>query len=90
MMNNVEQAAAGSVPDSATGIRLRSFIERLERLEEDKAAVSEDMKEVFSEAKSSGFDVKILRQILKIRKMDDADRAEQETLLEVYMSAIGM
>jgi uncharacterized protein (UPF0335 family) len=90
MMNNVEQPAAGSVADSATGIRLRSFIERLERLEEDKAAVSEDMKEVFSEAKSSGFDVKILRQILKIRKMDDADRAEQETLLEVYMSAIGM
>jgi uncharacterized protein (UPF0335 family) len=90
MMNNVEQPAAKSVADSATGIRLRSFIERLERLEEDKAAVSEDMKEVFSEAKSSGFDVKILRQILKIRKMNEADRAEQETLLEVYMSAIGM
>ena len=48
------------------------------------------MKEVFAEAKSDGFDVKIMRQILKIRKMDDADRAEQEALLEVYMSAIGM
>ena len=84
------EPAHESVPGGATGARLRSFIERIERLEEDKAAVMEDMKEVFAEAKSDGFDVKIMRQILKIRKMDDADRAEQEALLETYMSAIGM
>ncbi len=79
-----------SGPGGATGARLRSFIERIERLEEEKKALADDIKEVFGEAKSDGFDVKIMRQILKIRKMDDADRAEQEALLETYMSAIGM
>lgn len=85
-----EQSHHEAGPGGATGARLRSFIERVERLEEEKAALAEDIKEVFGEAKSDGFDVKIIRQILKIRKMDDADRAEQEALLETYMSAIGM
>lgn len=73
-----------------TGSHLRQFIERLERLEEDKKAVSEDMKEVFGEAKANGFDVKILRKILSIRKMDAADREEQEALIDLYMQALGM
>jgi uncharacterized protein (UPF0335 family) len=68
--------------------RLKSFIERIERLEEDKAAVSEDLKEVYSEAKGEGFDVKILRKVVRIRKQDKAKLSEEEALIELYMSAI--
>ena len=70
--------------------RLQSFVERLERLEEEKAALSEDIKEVYSEAKSGGFDIKIMRQIVRLRKMNTADRREQEELLELYKNALGM
>ncbi len=73
-----------------TGERLKSFIERVERLEEEKAALAADIKDVYSEAKSAGFDVKIIRQLIRIRKSDPQDRREQEELLELYMSAIGM
>jgi len=69
--------------------RLKSFIERLERLEEDKAAVSGDMKEVFAEAKGEGFDTKILRKVLRWRKQDKAQRQEEEALVDLYLSAIG-
>ncbi|WP_425409161.1 DUF2312 domain-containing protein [Hyphococcus sp.] len=69
--------------------RLRSFIERVERLEEDKAAIMNDIKEVYAEAKGEGYDVKTLRQVVKIRKMDRADRQEAEALLDLYLSAIG-
>ncbi|MEO1136969.1 MAG: DUF2312 domain-containing protein [Pseudomonadota bacterium] len=69
--------------------RLRSFIERVERLEEDKAAIMNDVKEVFAEAKGEGYDVKTLRQVIKIRKMDRADRQEQEAMLDLYLSALG-
>ena len=72
------------------GERLRSFIERIERLEEEKRALGEDIKEVFAEAKGSGFDTKIMRQIIKIRRMDKDDLDEQEALLDVYMRALGM
>jgi uncharacterized protein (UPF0335 family) len=72
------------------GERLKSFIERVERLEEEKRALAEDIKEVFAEAKGVGFDVKIMRQIIKIRKMDEDDLDEQEALLDTYMRAIGM
>ena len=72
------------------GERLKSFIERIERLEEEKAGLSADIKEVFAEAKGTGFDVKIIRQVLKIRKMDSQDRREQEDLLTLYMQALGM
>jgi uncharacterized protein (UPF0335 family) len=72
------------------GERLKTFVERVERLEEEKQALSEDIKEVYSEAKSSGFDVKILRQIIRLRKMDENDRSEMETLLEVYKRALEM
>ena len=70
--------------------RLKSFIERIERLEEEKAAIAGDVKEVYSEAKSSGFDAKIMRQIVRLRKMEPQERNEQEQLLDVYKQAIGM
>ena len=70
--------------------RLKSFIERVERLEEEKAALTTDIGEVYSEAKSNGFDAKIMRMIVKLRKLDSGDRAEQEALLEIYKSALGM
>lgn len=73
-----------------TGDELRQFIERIERLEEEKAGIAADIKEVFSEAKSRGFDTKIMRQVIRLRKMEDNDRQEQEELLDIYMRAIGM
>ncbi len=72
------------------GERLKSFIERIERLEEEKRALAEDIKEVFAEAKGNGFDVKIMRQIIKIRRTDQDDLDEQEALLDTYMRALGM
>ena len=73
-----------------SGERLRSFVERIERLEEQRRSLSEDIKEVYSEAKGSGFDTKIMRQIIKIRRMDKDDRDEAETLLDLYLRALGM
>jgi uncharacterized protein (UPF0335 family) len=72
------------------GERLKSFIERIERLEEEKKALAEDIKEVFAEAKGVGFDVKTMRQIVKLRKMDQDDLDEQEALLDTYKRALGM
>jgi uncharacterized protein (UPF0335 family) len=69
--------------------RLKSFIQRIERLEEEKTALSADVREVYSEAKSTGFDPKIMRQVIKLRKMDASDREEQESLLQVYLDAVG-
>ena len=69
--------------------RLKSFVERVERLEEDKAAVSDDLKGVFDEAKGEVFDVKILRKIIRLRKQDKVKRDEEEALTELYMQAIG-
>ena len=70
--------------------RLKSFIERVERLEEDKAAVSTDIKEVFLEAKGEGYDVKILRKVIRIRKQDKVKRQEEEARLDLYLQAIGV
>ncbi len=72
------------------GERLRSFIQRIERLEEEKKTISDDVREVYAEAKSTGFDPKIMRQVIKLRKMETADRQEQEALLETYLAALGM
>lgn len=69
--------------------RLRSFIERVERLEEEKKGLSGDIKDVYAEAKGEGYETKVLRQIVRLRKMDKADRQEQEALLELYLSALG-
>ena len=70
--------------------QLRSFVERIERLEEEKSALSADIKEVYAEAKASGYDIKTLRQIIKLMKMDMADRREQEEMLELYKSALNL
>jgi uncharacterized protein (UPF0335 family) len=70
--------------------RLRSFIERIERLEEEKAALTADVREVYSEAKGAGFDTKVMRQVIRMRKMDTQDRREQEAILDLYRSALGM
>lgn len=68
--------------------RLRSFVERIERLEEEKAALAADIKEVYSEAKGTGFDIKVLRQVVRLRKMDQSDRREQEEILDLYKRAL--
>jgi uncharacterized protein (UPF0335 family) len=70
--------------------RLKSFIERIERLEEEKAALAADIREVYSEAKAAGFDAKVMRQLVRLRKMDNNDRQEQEALLDVYKHAVGL
>ena len=70
--------------------RLRSIVERIERLEEEKKGLSDDIKDIMAEAKSAGFDVKVIRQILKIRKSDQSELEEQETLLDLYRRALGM
>jgi uncharacterized protein (UPF0335 family) len=70
--------------------QLRSFIERIERLEEEKKALASDIRDVFAEAKSTGFDVKAMRQVLKLRKQDMHERQEQEALVETYLNALGM
>jgi uncharacterized protein (UPF0335 family) len=70
--------------------RLRSIIERVERLEEERKALGNDIKDIFSEAKSAGFDVKVIRAIIRIRKQEPADVEEQESLLDVYRRALGM
>ena len=74
--------------DQSTAQILRQFIERIERLEEDKAALAHDIREVFAEARDAGFDVKIMRQVLKLRKMNTAERSELEHLLDTYMHAL--
>lgn len=70
--------------------RLKSFIERIERLEEEKAALQADIKEVYSEAKSTGFETKIMKEIVKLRKKDAHTRKEEEQLLDLYKRAVGM
>jgi uncharacterized protein (UPF0335 family) len=77
------------VLNSAAQTQLKTIIERIERLEEDKAAVSADLKEVYLEAKGNGFDVKILRKVVRLRKQDTAKRQEEEALIDLYLSAIG-
>lgn len=84
--------AAFANPDVLTAAaqgRLRTIIERIERLEEDKAAIAADIKEVFLEAKGEGYDVKVLRKVVRIRKQDKAKRQEEEAILDLYLSAIG-
>jgi len=76
--------------DNTTADRLKSFIERIERLEEDKANIANDIKEVYAEAKGEGYIVKVMREIIKLRKLDKATRQEQEQLVELYKNALGM
>ena len=73
-----------------TNNQLKAIVERVEKLEEEKAAIAEDIKEVFAEAKGNGFDVKILKQVLALRKKDATKRAEEQAILATYMEALGM
>jgi uncharacterized protein (UPF0335 family) len=84
-----EDAAADALHAGAKD-RLRSIIERIERLEEEKAAIANDVKEVYAEAKSAGYDTKAIRTIIRMRKQDDHERMEAEALLATYMHALGM
>ena len=70
--------------------QLRSLIERIERLEEEKKAIAADIKEVYGEAKANGFDTKIMRKVVSLRKKDSAERQEEEAILDLYLSALGM
>lgn len=78
------------VVNIVTADQLRAFIERIENLETEKKALGEDIKEVYAEAKGEGFDTSIMRQIIRIRRMDEADLQEQEELIDVYKRALGM
>ncbi len=79
-------AEAGGV---AAG-QLRALIERIERLEEEKQTIAADIREVYGEAKSGGFDTKVMRQVVRLRKQETAERQEQEAILDLYMHALGM
>jgi uncharacterized protein (UPF0335 family) len=81
----IEQAATNFAKD-----QLKAFVERIERLEEEKKALADDIKDVFAEAKGNGFDVKALRTVIRLRKQDADERREQESILETYMHALGM
>lgn len=89
-MNTAIMNGEASDVEGIAGKRLLSFFDRIERLEEEKAALAEDIKEVYLEAKSAGFEVKIMRRIMKLRKMEIEKRREEDQLIELYMSAIGM
>ena len=81
---------AGKRSDTVAGERLKSFVERIEKLEEERTSLGADIREVYSEAKGSGFDIKIMRQVIRLRKMEPAERAEMDDLLDIYKQAIGM
>jgi uncharacterized protein (UPF0335 family) len=88
-------AAVNAKEDEAPATRfakdqLKSIIERIERLEEEKKAISDDIRDVYAESKGNGYDVKALRTIIRMRKQDPDERAEAETILETYMQALGM
>ena len=70
--------------------QLRSYIERIERLEDEKAALAADIREIYSEARGNGFDVRAMRQLIRLRRLDAQDRAEREALLDLYRSAVGV
>ena len=81
-----DQSSVGGV----AAAELRQFVERIERLEEEKAALANDVKEVFSEMKARGYDTKIVRKVIRLRKQDQAERQEEEAVLELYLGALGM
>ena len=84
-----DDAAHGDILNQAAQGQLKSVIERIERLEQEKAEIAEQIKEVFAEAKGNGFDVKVLRKVVRIRKQDRAKRLEEESILDLYLSAMG-
>ena len=84
------QAVGQGDPNSVAADQLKSVIDRIERLEDEKAGIAGDIKDVYAEAKSNGFDVAALRTIIRLRKKDHAERQEEEAILELYLSALGM
>ena len=78
------------MPTKVAKDHLKAFVERIERLEEEKKTISDDIRDVFAEAKGNGYDVKALRTVIKLRKQDKDERKEQEAILEVYLQALGM
>ncbi|HYE44837.1 MAG TPA: DUF2312 domain-containing protein [Caulobacter sp.] len=84
-----DEQATIDVLNASAQTQLRTIIERIERLEEDKAGVMADLKEVYAEAKGNGFDTKILRKVVRMRKQDKAKLSEEEALIDLYLSAIG-
>lgn len=87
---NYPDVSGGDNSAAVAGAQIRAFIERVERMEEEKKAITEDIREIYAEAKGNGFDTKVLKKIVAIRKMDHAQRMEQEALLDIYMAALGM
>ena len=85
-----DDSSSIDVLNSTAQGRLKTIVERIERLEEEKAALTADIREVYSEAKGQGFDTKIMRQVVRLRKLDRADRQEQEAILDLYLAALGM
>ena len=79
-----------SDPAGVATDQLKSFVERIERLEEEKQTITDDIKDVYDEAKANGYDTKILREVIRIRKQDKSEREEMEALLDLYMQALGM
>lgn len=90
MSDTTNPADANSADANATDDRLRLLIERIERLEEEKKGIADDIRDVYAEAKAVGYDPKIMRQIVRLRKMKPDDRSEQDMLLETYKNALGM
>lgn len=88
--NGKAASAQGKDTGGVGAERLRSFVERIERLEAEKKEIADDIKEVYAEAKGTGYDTKILRKVISLRKMEDHDRREQDELLDLYMQALGM
>ena len=84
------KVSAGTTESNFAGDRLKSLVERIERLEEEKSELASDVRDVYAEAKSAGFDPKVIRQVVRLRKIDGNERAEQEELLDLYKSALGM
>lgn len=82
--------AKGGVQGGIARDQLKSIVERIERLEEEKQAIADDIKEVYAEAKANGYDTRTLRAVIRIRKQDTAERQEQEALLDLYLAALGM
>jgi uncharacterized protein (UPF0335 family) len=89
-MANAAAAVKDDVAHRFAKDQLKAFVERIERLEEEKKALSDDIRDVYSEAKGNGYDVKALRQVVRLRKQDKDERAEQEAILETYLQALGM
>ncbi len=89
MADDASSITSDDVITGAAQGRLKTIIERIERLEEDKAVIANDLKEVYAEAKGEGFDTKILRKVVRLRKQDKVKRQEEEALIDLYLSALG-